>query len=586
MAKQSVGPLVRHIDKAVLALTGAVLLLAIAQYGVVSPNKIEADGEMLGPAEVDDATREKADALRSNLKRATIENTPYDNPMTKITGLMDPISATNADREMARAFAFPPMVPEILGSAGGRTDGHDLVKVVQLGQPKINSGRSGATMLPPNTLGEGRRTGGDKNDLRDINWVTVSASFNRLQQEALAESTGYDPKRVKTVFMGTDLERRTQSADGSYSKWTPVKTVVGQTLPALPAPEVYKVEDGEGFNVSEDDRAEIDQFEALITNQANQLVLMRPLFPATKYGEEWRYPRGFDYEVTEMDAEFLQDGAECRYPECAGKLSSDDKNLSFKELLKKAHEELGDGNFKRAKELADQAEKDTDLSKSEEKKLAKLQKSIDIAMEKAGGKSKTRLPTQVLWAHDAAIHSVESGRTYQYRIRARIYNQYCGTPTLLNDPQNAAVVELVGPWSDPSEPITIDRDTIFFVKSGRSKKQDCKVELFKWVAGEWIQRSFTLMVGSPIGEEVSRVKTHRNDRDIVDFGTGATVVDINYSKPYWAKDKRNGRSKKAKPTTALVYVDASGNLYEQLEDFDKSSALYKEYKGIAWKKRK
>ncbi len=573
MAKQSVGPIVRHIDKAILGITGAVLLLAIAQYGVVSPNKIESDGEWLGPAQVDNATRERADALRDRLRNADVEPEPFEDPMNAVTELVDPLAAAGVNARIPRVLEFPPKVPAVSGVMSPQ-DRHDLIKVVALTPPTTQTGRTGTYVNPPGELGGSVSRVRDAASLRDVNWVTVSAVFDRQKQEALAVDAGYNPDRVKTLFTGVDLERRTVNADGSFSDWEPIDAVVGQKLPPVPEPDVYKVEDGKGFNVSPEDRDEVNQFKDLIGEPENQLALMRPLFPPTEYGDEWRYPRGnFEYDVTEMDAEYLSDSTSCRYPEC--KADDIDNTLDVKELLEAIEVQLDAGNVARAQKLMEEAEKKAE--KRDARKIEKLKKQIEIALQAAEAHS-ARVGKQVLWAHDAAPGSVESGRTYQYRMRPRIYNQYCGTPPLLNEPQDAAKVELVGEWSDPSEPVTIDRDTIFFVRSGNAKKNECKVDLFKWVAGEWIQKQFTLTVGEPIGDIVTRIKTHRGQDDQVDFSTGATVVDIIFDKQYWKK----GRRRQSTKTTALVYVDASGHVFEQTEEFDENSDLYDIYKGVAW----
>ncbi|GJM24408.1 MAG: hypothetical protein DHS20C16_08230 [Phycisphaerae bacterium] len=578
MAKQSVGPIVRHIDKAILGVTGALLLLAIAQYGVVSPNKIESDGEWLGPAQVDNATREKADALRDRLRRAETPAEPFEDPMNRVSELVDPLAAAGVEGEIPRMLSFPPQVPKVEGSIMTPGKRHDLITVVKLDRPTTQAGRTGAYVNPPETLGNAQNKGKEAASLRDVNWVTVSASFPRQQQEAMADAAGYNPERVNTLFTGVDVERRTLNADGSFSDWQPIKTVAHQVLPPLPEPEVYKVEDGKGFNVSPEDRDEIKEFKNLIAMPESQLTLMRPLFLEREYGDEWYYPRGqFSQEVTEMDAEYSSGDGTCRYPEC--KTTDVDKDLEFNDLIKDAEAQLDKGKLAQARKLMEQAEKKAD--DRDQRKVDKLKKKIEIAEQKTPV-NPARSASQVLWAHDAAPGSVESGRTYQYRIRPRIYNQYCGTPPLLNNPEDAAKVELVGDWSEPSEPVTVDRDTIFFVRSGNAKKQNCKVDLFKWVAGKWIQKQFTLAVGAPIGEEVKRIKTHRGDDDQVDFSTGATVVDIDYEKPYWPKGRRNNRSKQATKTTALVYVDASGHVFEQTEEFDENSDLYDEYKEIAW----
>ena len=45
MAKQTVGPIVRHLEKAVLAVAAGAFLYVVATHGVVSPNKVSLDGQ-------------------------------------------------------------------------------------------------------------------------------------------------------------------------------------------------------------------------------------------------------------------------------------------------------------------------------------------------------------------------------------------------------------------------------------------------------------------------------------------------------------------------------------------------------------
>ena len=45
MAKQTVGPLVRHVEKAVLAICAGGFFYVVAMFGALSPNKVEVNGE-------------------------------------------------------------------------------------------------------------------------------------------------------------------------------------------------------------------------------------------------------------------------------------------------------------------------------------------------------------------------------------------------------------------------------------------------------------------------------------------------------------------------------------------------------------
>ena len=53
MAKQLVGPAERHLDKAILGLACLALVWVVIRYGVSSPNRIDLDGEMVSPSNID-----------------------------------------------------------------------------------------------------------------------------------------------------------------------------------------------------------------------------------------------------------------------------------------------------------------------------------------------------------------------------------------------------------------------------------------------------------------------------------------------------------------------------------------------------
>jgi hypothetical protein len=198
-------------------------------------------------------------------------------------------------------------------------------------------------------------------------------------------------------------------------------------------------------------------------------------------------------------------------------------------------------------------------------------------------------PVQVVWGHDAEVGSVESGATYQYRMRVLLYNRYAAVPELLKDPQQAIQTVIVGPWSDPSDPVETPLDTRFFLTSGGRRERDrVKVEVFKWFEGFWVRHNFTVSVGERIGgRKRARIE---NDNPWVDFDTGCIVLDIDFDRPF----RERGTTRKdgsfefeaVGTTVALVYVDADGDLNERLLDIDRDDPAYKELKGQVFREKK
>jgi hypothetical protein len=70
----------------------------------------------------------------------------------------------------------------------------------------------------------------------------------------------------------------------------------------------------------------------------------------------------------------------------------------------------------------------------------------------------------------------------------------------------------------------------------------------------------------------------------VDFGTGVTVVDLDFRHRATLPDRKTRRLQEV-DTVAMVYVDASGNLRQQLLEFDKNSQTYSDIKKREWQEK-
>ncbi len=191
----------------------------------------------------------------------------------------------------------------------------------------------------------------------------------------------------------------------------------------------------------------------------------------------------------------------------------------------------------------------------------------------------------VLWAHD---DSVEAGKTYRYRMRARLWNRYVGQARPLRDPAGAAVAVLVGDWSLPTEPVTVAPSTHFFLSSGRTDKSGARVEVFKWREGTYVRRSFDVGVGDVIGGVVKIKKEGEAERaegerksaayEDVDFSTGAVVLDLRFDEPVEIRQPgpRGEFTYRSKPQLIMVYLEAAdGQIKQRVLEIDKYDPLYK-----------
>ena len=91
MAKQAVGPIVRHVEKAVLGVCAAGFLYVVAMYGVVSPNKVGPEDNKLGPAEVDRRVAAEAEAVCERLRQFNPPAEPYQDPTSALQEVVDPL---------------------------------------------------------------------------------------------------------------------------------------------------------------------------------------------------------------------------------------------------------------------------------------------------------------------------------------------------------------------------------------------------------------------------------------------------------------------------------------------------------------
>lgn len=591
MAKQAVGPIIRYLDKAVLLVCGGAFLYVVAMYGVVSPIKAGPEGgEQFGPGDIDPQIKVEAERLREKLRDAEPpqpnpdEEKPFERP--NLSHMDDVLALAGVDASIPSPV--PPGLPVPKGEDEVEQRKINLVDIVPPDKPAVMVGRSGLYLDPPGEFKPGSQPKtSNESFLQDSNWATVFVTFDRAKQEAMFRDAGYAGLQANALFLGLDVERRVQQPTGGWTDWAAVNATRIMEQPALPEPEVYKAEKGL-YAVSDKDREAVDLFADLISDGDNneaQCDLQRPLFPSIAYGDNWTYPRVDGADALSLDAE-IQDTAACRYPECAGAGSSVDSNLSYDDLYKAAEElfkaEKYDAALENAEAARDKAERNNEDRNA--KKANELADKIKIEIARVAQQrlNADRLPTQLLWAHDAGIGSLLSGRTYQYRVRVRVFNQYAGKPTLLIEPEQASVVEQVSPWSDPSDPFTIEPDTVIFVKSDKASKLEVKVEVFKWFTGEWFARQFNVTVGDMIGEP-KKITTPRG-KELVDFSTGATVVDIDFLRTAMIPARRGNKLENVQ-TTAFVYVDASGNLHENLLDLDKSSETYKRLRSAVWEEQ-
>jgi hypothetical protein len=119
-----------------------------------------------------------------------------------------------------------------------------------------------------------------------------------------------------------------------------------------------------------------------------------------------------------------------------------------------------------------------------------------------------------IWAND---DTVESGKTYQYRIQYKIKNPVFLQRNIVTKPEMAAQFDIVSAPSEWTSPVQVPPLVNFFVANSKAPGGNTvRFQIFRWDDGQ--QKSDTFVVGP--GDQVGGVKNG------VDFSTDWTVVDF------------------------------------------------------------
>ena len=173
------------------------------------------------------------------------------------------------------------------------------------------------------------------------------------------------------------------------------------------------------------------------------------------------------------------------------------------------------------------------------------------------------------WVHD---ETVKEGLVYSYRFRlvlvSPLFGQFRDVQPEHKDDARQATVSTN--WSEWSEPMPVNRATVFFFTGLNGTKLTVEVFAQKW--GAHVKHRFTVQVGDPIGKEdvsatLCNPLTGQVENTKVDFRTGAVVVDVEANKRV-----RVPRNLKAVQTAAeLLYEDTDGTLKSRIDAFDVKS---------------
>ncbi|MCH7992975.1 MAG: hypothetical protein IIB57_00875 [Planctomycetes bacterium] len=615
MAKQVVNPIERHVEKALLGVAGIALIAVIVMYAVRSPNQVEIGGEMVTPGEIDAKLAQQAVDVRDWISSHQPKEVPFEPLADQFAAARDPFKRKNLPTHLRAGVSIGPEVP-FVDPKGAKPGQAQLVKVQTLGKPLVTHGRSTYIL---------------QTAYRPANWVTVASLMNR-EEQAKVQGLEYGSQRQDVIFGLPQISRRAMRSDGTWSDddWKTVEVWPTAKIPSLPR-IVFEIDDGREI-VPRESRLNVEGFQEGLDLPNVQMEILRPLMPTFFNGTKWTFPPVVPcIDILRMDDDYFNPtvveptselALEDRIGLCETTVAdTDEKALTPRQKIDKWFEE---GRELLARAKATNSEGDatrafnnfveitlnssaTSAQIGRGKKLRDKAEQLmrDIAREqrrgrRGGGVLKKAVqerklqPTQLIWVHDGAPESIESGNTYQYRIRATLFNRLAGEPGKFDNAEDAKVVFVHGDWSPPSDPVVIPATSEFYVTGVDTRKKTVKVEMYQWFDGVWVTTRETFKVGEKVAatkraEVPDPEESGAVDRASVPFDTGYTVLRIDWGRMQREKKTRgvgirlqDGLSK----GSAVLLAGKNGAVIERFVSTDKANPEKKAASGRVWRPAK
>lgn len=598
MAKQLVSPIERHIEKVVVGIAAILLLGVIAKYLVTSPNQMEVDGVTVWPGTIDQKVTDKGSDVRRRIQNAQLADDPFEKIYPDYVAQLDAFANAKVALELPAGPSMGPAVP-VVDRAITTDPERQLVDVNKLEKPVLVFGRSTVSVDPDDEDGRFLQT----------DWVTVSAVFN-VREQTERQGLEYGPKRRGVFFGPTHLQRRTRRHDGSWSDddWEDLDP--WPAVEPLDIPSIRLIPEEGTAVVSRNDRNALGRFFGDLQEAAQQLQMIRPFMADIREGTRWTVPMVTNRrDVLRMDHEYVfpddpPDDLDDRYSdaeeETKAEVAVDPREMRRKLLeesatrLQRAQDECSADEALKAYNRAFEVQHDPAAKGGETRRAGRLMERAENLQDdikrgtcrpKSGGSNKAnpvnrdRVPTQQVWAHDARPHSLQDARTYQYRMRVTIYNRLAGEPAKFENPQDALVVFLEGPWSEPSDPATIEPDTYFFATNSDKRKNEVSLDMFRWFEGVWVKTREKFHTGDAVTDQrrcaVPSLDTVGEvDKPMIRFDTGYDVVDIDHDRLHRSRRRAGRGGVSFDPPSrecSVVLRRADGRLVERFVPTDKAN---------------
>ncbi|RMF77800.1 MAG: hypothetical protein D6744_10925 [Planctomycetota bacterium] len=507
-----------------------------------------------------------------------------------------------------------------------------LVTPLRPTKPVVEVGRSMAYRTPLQ-IGEPATLDDEIPEPQETPWVTIAAYFDKAAQYKEMIQAGYAPFRSRVYIVGTEVQRQERLADGSWSPWETVQSSAAMPKLSVPDP-VIDESDGSLLNKEELDEAfhTVKEFQQVLEQPPFYLVDAGDRW-RTPPLEGYDKPEADTEDEAEDSSRFANAGPEGglrgrgtgltpsgprssgsgargnprgssggrtgRSPRGGGPegaspgrapVSRVDEGRSARQMIRRqlddARQAFASENYAQARDIAGRVLNDAEANAGDKKDAQRIITACEQRIERemirqqiqSGGIDRLAMvgepivhpdkrQTVAVWFHD---DTVESGKTYRYRMRVKLWNRYVGQIRPMADPAEARQPVVAGEWSLESDPVTVTPSTYFFVRGASLDGDTASLDVWKWRKGSWIKQTFEAAIGDQIGEP-REVRTGEFDekaqpvRATVDFSTGAIVLDLRVDDPVQQRIAgKDGFSYRDQETVTVVYLDpADGQVKEK-----------------------
>jgi len=608
-----------HVEKIILVIVGLVCAWLLITRVILSPNTVSHGDRTFSPSAIDNYVYEQAQLLRQTLNNPPDQLEQYKPRVDEFLALLDS-SINNVDTTLW------PVVPYDLGTDKGVAGIYSLPAIGEVNDVQVEHIRAVA-YIPTGEITPQNPYDKAGNEPNDIDLVTVEAKFdiNQLYDKfhesfyEYVEEQWADPCLARPVFAAVNLQRQELNSDGTWSDW--------QNVPRAKIDHYQKM-----FQIIEDIKdlppgglkVQMLQFD----NKQVQIDLLQPqAYQIASADEEW-FPPVLHRKFQDLQRkEALEERREAREAEkeerekeledrrsrrtdsrtgIAGRTSRTGQGIPGGGV----GDPYGTGGFNSRSRDRSRDRQTTpgytteggrtgDRRRSSRNRMGTTDPMMDtlglygtermgdgrggilrrgpstndvyyefdeVAFNRLTDFSKKKEPI-LFWHLDDTI---ESKKTYRYRIRLGVFNPVAGTNQLSEqDISKKNQVILWSDFSDVTEPVEIPGRSYFFARDIQEAAKTITVTVCRYVLGHWYSEDFRVNNGEAIGDvietEIEKEKPRRGldirgsdyfgDRNAsltrpeekanvpeqIDYSTGALMVDAMSISDWWGDSTRRAR---------------------------------------------